>query len=336
MERGLIHGHNPSGRAGWAVSISSDGNGECSTECFRALFFCSQKEENTVLILLFFLVVVAMGSPGTNGGGGTIVTFRYKDGFDGAATYGWEQFGNTIEAPSTGEAAGYSISLDLTGLKMVIGFPLAKNFAGSADAGKAAVYFMAPGTAESFYSGTEATSDGWTLLGEEIFGESEGVMDGSSVAISTDGSIVVIGGRGHSVVNNATGEEMNSVGHCRVYQFGSDGWILQHTITGQAPDERLGTSVSVSRDGNVVSCGGVSGANGDSNISGVVRMWDRQTLRESTIWPRAGSGADTEGATFGESVALSGDGEYLLVGAPTWTTTIGGSAAGAIQMFRNR
>ena len=336
MERGLIHGPNPSGRAGWAVSISSDGNGECSTECFRALFFCSQKEENTVLILLFFLVVVAMGSPGTNGGGGTIVTFRYKDGFDGAATYGWEQFGNTIEAPSTGEAAGYSISLDLTGLKMVIGFPLAKNFAGSADAGKAAVYFMAPGTAESFYSGTEATSDGWTLLGEEIFGESEGVMDGSSVAISTDGSIVVIGGRGHSVVNNATGEEMNSVGHCRVYQFGSDGWILQHTITGQAPDERLGTSVSVSRDGNVVSCGGVSGANGDSNISGVVRMWDRHTLRESTIWPRAGSGADTEGATFGESVALSGDGEYLLVGAPTWTTTIGGSAAGAIQMFRNR
>ncbi len=303
---------------------------------FVPFFYCGQQGENTVLILRLFLAVVAMGSPGTNGGGGNIVTFRYKDGLDGADTYGWEQFGSTIEAPSTGDAAGYSISLDDTGLRMVVGFPMAKNLAGSTYAGKAAVYFMAPGMAESFYSGTEETSDGWALLGEEIYGESEGGMDGSSVAMSTDGSIVVIGGRGHSAANNATGEEMNSVGHCRVYQFGSAGWILLHTITGQAPDERLGTSVAVSRDGNVVSCGGVSGVNGDSNISGVVQLWNRQTLRESTVWPRVESGADTEGATFGESMALSGDGEYLLVGAPTWTTTIGGSAAGAMQMFRNQ
>jgi hypothetical protein len=277
-----------------------------------------------------------MGSPGASGGGGTIVTFRYKDVLYGAATPGWEQFGNTIGGLPTGEAAGYSISLDDAGLKMVVGFPKAKNLAGSTDAGKAAVYFMAPVTAESFYSGAEAPSDGWTLSGEEIYGDSEGDLDGSSVAISTDGSIVVIGGRGHSVVNNVTGEEMSSVGRCRVYQFVSAGWVLQHTITGQANDERLGTSVAVSRDGNVVACGGVSGVNGDSTISGVVRLWDRQTLRESTIWPRAGSGGETEGATFGESVALSEDGEYLLVGAPTWNTTIAGSAAGAMQMFRNK
>jgi hypothetical protein len=222
-----------------------------------------------------------MGSPG-DGGGGTIVTFRHNDGFDGA-TYGWEQFGSVVEGLTQGEAAGYSISLDATGLRMVVGFPKAKNVAGSSDSGKTAVYVMA---SESFYSGTEATPDDWKLSGKEIYGEAEGDMDGSSIAISTDGSIVVIGGRGHSKVNSTIGDKMNSVGHCHIYQFISGTWDLPHTITGQALDERLGTSVAVSRDGNIVACGGVSDVNGDSTTSGVVRLWDRQTLRESTIWPR--------------------------------------------------
>lgn len=268
-----------------------------------------------------------MGSPGGNGGGGTIVTFRYNDGLDGGATYGWEQFGSVVEG-LPGEAAGYSISLDYTGLKMIVGFPMAKNLAGSSDAGKTAVYYMAAGT-------TESTSDEWKLSGEEIYGEAEGDMDGSSVAISADGNIIVIGSRGHSMVNSTTGEKINSVGHCQIYQFESSGWNLQHTIKGQAPDERLGTSVAVSQDGTIVACGGVNGVSNDSTISGVVRLWDSKTLQESTIWPRGRSGDDTAGVTFGESVALSGDGEYLLVGAPTWSTAGGSSAAGVIQMFRS-
>jgi hypothetical protein len=38
MAKGLIHGPDPSGRAGWAVSISSDGNGELCIECSCVLF----------------------------------------------------------------------------------------------------------------------------------------------------------------------------------------------------------------------------------------------------------------------------------------------------------
>jgi WD40 repeat protein len=262
-----------------------------------------------------------MGCPGSNEGGGTIVTFRYNDGIDGGATYGWEQFGSVIEGLPTGEAAGYSISLDGAGLTMVVGFPKAANLAGSNDAGKTALYIMDAATSE------------WKISGEEIYGEFEGDMDGSSVAISGDGSTVVIGGRGHSVKNVTTDEVLNSAGQCHIYQFTSGIWNLQQTISGQTLDERLGTSVAVSRDGNVVTCGGVSGVTSDSVTSGVVRLWDKRSLRESTIWPRGEAG--TEGMTFGESVAISEDGEYLLVGAPTWTTGGGGSAAGTIQMFQS-
>jgi hypothetical protein len=272
-----------------------------------------------------------MGCPGSNEGGGTVVTFRYNDGLDGDA-YGWDQYGSVIKGLPTGEAAGYSISLDGTGLMMVVGFPMSTNSAGSSDAGKASVYVMVDATSDSFYSGTEATPGEWKISGEEIYGALEGDMDGSSVAISMDGSTVVIGGRGHSVVNSTTGEIMNSAGQCHIYQFASGIWDLQQTIRGRTIDERLGTSVAVSRDGNVVTCGGVSGVTSDSIISGVVRLWDKRTSRESTILPR---GDDTEGVTFGESVAFSEDGEYLLVGAPTWTTVGGGAAAGAIQIFQS-
>ena len=73
--------------------------------------------------------------------------------------------------------------------------------------------------------------------------------------------------------------------------------------------------------------------NGNSK-SGVVRLWNRVTLQESTIWPGV-EVADVEGATFGTSVAMSGDGEYVIVGAPTWGSgNGGGTSAGAIQMFR--
>lgn len=255
-----------------------------------------------------------MGCPGSNDGGGTIVTFRYNDG-------GWEQFGSAIEGLPTGEAAGYSISLDDAGIVMVVGFPKAANLAGASDAGKTALYVM------------DAAASEWMISGEAIYGAIEGDMDGSSVAISGDGSTVVIGGRGHSVINFTTDEVLNSAGQCHIYQSTSGTWSLQRTISGQTPDERLGTSVAVSRDGNVVTCGGVSGVTSDSITCGVVRLWDKRTSRESTIWPRGETG--TEGMTFGESVALSEDGEYLLVGAPTWTTGGGGSAAGTIQMFQS-
>jgi len=283
----VISGQNPSERAGWAVSISADGN------------------------------VIAMGSPkGGTYQGGSILAFKYN-----VISSGWDPYGSMVRGLSSGVAAGYSISLSGTGSTMVVGFPRAANLDGSSNAGKVAVYFM---------RGSE-----WQLVGQEIYGEAAGEIDGTSVAMSQDGSVLVIGGMGRSDVNASTGEViLKSTGHCRVFQFQFSEWEFQYSIEGKAFEERLGSSVAVSPDGNIVACGGVNGVNGNSKKSGVVRLWNRVTLQESTIWPRE-RGNDLDGATFGTSLAISADGEYVIVGAPTWIGTNGGASAGAIQIFRD-
>ena len=257
-----------------------------------------------------------MGSPkGGTYKGGSILAFKYN-----VISSGWDPYGSMVQGLSSGEAAGYSISLSGTGSTMVVGFPRAVSVDESSNAGKVAVYFM---------SGSE-----WQLMGQEIYGEAAGEIDGTSVAMSQYGSVLVIGGKGRSEVDATTGKViLKSTGHCRVYQFQSSEWGFQYSIEGKASEERLGSSVAVSPDGNIVACGGVSGVNGNSKKSGVVRLWNRVTLQESTIWPR-GEDDDVEGATFGTSLAISANGEYVIVGAPTWSGADGGASAGAIQIFR--
>jgi len=284
MNGGAIIGAYPSGRTGFALSISHDGN------------------------------VVAIGSPTEEGG--VIRTYKYTE-----PDMGWIEYGSVIEGLPSREAAGYSISLSDTGSTMAIGFPKAKNSDGSVNAGKTAVYVMA--------------GDEWVVFGQEIYGETDNDIDGGSVAISQDGTLLVIGGKGHDKVDIATGEViMSSVGYCRIYemtQLSSD-WEFQYSIKGTSADERLGTWVAVSSDGNTVACGGVNGVNEvDGSTSGVVRLYNRLTEQESTIWPR---GEDVfDGATFGASLALDNDGKYMIVGAPTKSRIEDNSPYGIIQVF---
>merc|ERR1712085_199294 len=123
----------------------------------------------------------------------------------------WDQYGSRGQSFTTGDnwAAGYSISLsDKT---MVVGFPKAANMMGSINAGKVAVYSM--------------SEQEWQVSGQEIYGEAQGDLDGDSVAISQDGSIIVVGGKGWSEKNATTGEViLKSAGYCRVFrqEFGQE------------------------------------------------------------------------------------------------------------------
>ena len=313
MDGGVIKGEYPSERAGWSVSISPDGN------------------------------VVAIGAPkGGSTEGGSVRTYKYNDGgSDDTATGSWEPYGSVIEGLPSEEAAGYSVALHDTGSIMTVGFPKATKEDGSSNTGKTAVYAMNNET-------------NWEILGQEIFGEEENNIDGGSVAMSQDGTIIVIGGKGKSLVDKTTGDILSSVGQCRIYEYQTNPestWALKHSIVGQVSDERLGTWVSVSPDGNVIGCGGVSGMystndGSSSSTSGVVRIYNRSTLQESTIWPRGGGEGNVDKATFGSSMAISNDGEYIVVGAPTWSSTntendtdvggTGGAFAGAVQVFELR
>jgi len=299
MEGGVISGQSPSDRAGWSVSISPDGS------------------------------VIAMGSPkGGIEGGGSVLSYKYN-----TLASGWYPYGSMIQGLTSGESGGYSIHLSNNGSTMAVGSPRSDNLDRSSFAGKTAVYFMI---------GSE-----WQVLGQYVYGETEGDGDGASVATSLDGSVLLVGGKGRRGVDAVTGEvTLESAGQCRIYLFTSGQWELQYRIVGTASEEQLGSSVAISPDGNIVACGGNGGSKDDDDDdddnstvkrTGVVRLWNRVTLQESTIWPREGRKDLVGAATFGTSVALSADGKYVIVGAPTWNADAnngGGTSAGAIQMFR--
>ena len=72
----------------------------------------------------------------------------------------------------------------------------------------------------------------------------------------------------------------------------------------------------------------------DFGNTGVVRVWDLSSLQESEVLPRGERFSSVEGASFGSSVSLSGDGSSLVVGASTWIGSgKSSSASGAVQIF---
>ena len=317
----IIQGQVPGGRAGWSVTMSDDGT------------------------------VVGVGAPkGGSDGQGSIHLHKYDNSTSSPV---WISYGSIIPdtVPDSGsEAAGYSISLSEMGNTIVVGYPKASNpnefitGSGLSNAGKSAVY--------SYYNNDNATttaaaaaassSPSWMAVGSPIYGEGENDIEGTAVAVSNDGTTIVIGSKGYN----------NSTGKCRVYKLdntasatNTNQWVYEASIVGAESDERLSTSVAISADGSVVACGGVNGVRVDgvvSSKSGVVRVLNLLTNRTSTIWPRmddddssnnadgASNVTSLEGVSFGMSLAVSSNGEYVVVGAPTWD-----NEAGAIQVFRD-
>ena len=102
-------------------------------------------------------------------------------------------------------------------------------------------------------------------LGLDIDGEFEGDLSGYSVAISSDGSRVVIGARQH----NATRE-----GTVRIYDWNGSAWIkVGADIDGEAAADFSGHAVSISPDGSRVAIGSPYN-DGNGSAAGHVRMFD--------------------------------------------------------------
>lgn len=163
----------------------------------------------------------------------------------------------------------------------------------------------------------------------DIPGEEKGNREGSSVALSKDASILVIGATGH-----ANGSK-NKAGRCKIFEWKESQYDLLHTMVGQTKFEVLGFSASVSDDGSIIACGGKEGRWGEDTArqSGIVRLWKRSAAREKAIWPEGDSSPSiVDDGSFGSALSLSGDGKLLFVGASTWTGTDGDSP-GAVHVF---
>ncbi len=244
-----------------------------------------------------------------------------------------------IKASNTGldDRFGSSLALSADGSVLAVGAPGEDSAAtginssqinNSADFSGAVYVFTQSGDAWSQQAYIKASN---TNTGDGF---------GTSIGLSADGHVLAVGATGED--SAATGTYSNQASNAAtdsgaVYVFGnSDGtWSQQVYIKASNTEasDRFGNSLSLSADGRYLAVSAVwedglsSGVDGDqsSNNSlnaGAVYVFQR---REQGLWSQqAYLKASNPGAldTFGDSLALSADGDLLAVGA-------GGEGSGA-------
>jgi hypothetical protein len=160
-------------------------------------------------------------------------------------------------------------------------------------------------------------------LGGDIDGEVAGDWSGFSVSLSADGSRVAVGAPRNS------GAGLMRAGHVRIFAFNGTAWIqVGGDIDGEAANDWSGSSVSLSADGSRVAIGARFNAGGGSS-RGHVRVYDWS----GAAWVQAGGDIDGEadGDNSGFSVALSGDGSRVAIGAPS--NGDAGPGAGHVRVY---
>jgi hypothetical protein len=156
----------------------------------------------------------------------------------------------------------------------------------------------------------------WEQIGQDIRGEATEYQIGTSVSLSADGSIVVIGAAG----GDYNGDESGQV---TVYRYDGEGssWErLGQSIYGHIAGDWFGTSVDLSLDGNTLAISSPGKDENDRPGSGYVRVFsltNGDDINNTDTWNQIGQDilGDANGDAFGLSVSLSDDGQTLAVSA---------------------
>ncbi len=233
-----------------------------------------------------------------SGDGHTVVVAGPSDAVGTGAAWVWvDRGGSWVEFPklvgvgAVGPAyQGQSVALSGDGVTVMVGGPSDSVAAGAAWAW--------------MFDGTIWRQQGPKLVG---IGTSGASNQGSSVATSSDGSTLVVGGPG----------DAGGLGAVWVWKRVLGSWTRDGAKlvgTGYAGLAAQGTSVAVSADGNTLAVGGAN----DNGGAGAVWLWVRQ---QNGVWSQQGAKVVGAGATTpahqGYAVSLSDDGNTLLVGGPT-------------------
>ena len=165
----------------------------------------------------------------------------------------------------------------------------------------------------------------WTPLGGDIIGDSGDDLAGTSTSLSADGLTAAYGAPGYG----------NSHGQVRVYRISSGGTVwtpIGGALNGDADFDKLGSSVSLSGNGNVVAVSAPESRHGGVK-TGSVRLYRFNDNGWNQLGPDInGDAADDR---FGSSLSLSPDGTTVAVGATTrGVNGVGSNNAGYVKVFR--
>lgn len=246
--------------------------------------------------------IVAIGAPGaTSVKPGYVIVYNNINGV-------WTQIGQVLNGEANGDRFGERTSLSSDGNVLAVGSRW-NDGSGPNLSGHVRIFENIGGT--------------WTQVGEDINGESSGDTSGSSVSLSSDGSIVAIG----APLNNGNG--VNS-GHVRVFENNGGTWTqIGQDIDGEASTDGSSVGLSISSDGSIVAIG-ASSNDGNGPSSGHVRIY--KIIND--VWTQLGVDIDGEAPNdgFGFNVSLSSDGSAVAIGGPL-NDGINGMDSGHVRVY---
>ena len=226
------------------VQMGNDMDGEQSGDSSgRSVSFLSSDGE-----------IVAIGAHGNDGNGsisGHTRVFKWNP-----FTKTWEQMGNDIDGESSFDYSGESVLLSANGMTVAIGARY--NDGNGNQSGHTRVFRW------------NQSKNTWQQMGKDVDGEAtSGDASGWSVSLSSDGEIVAIGALGND--GNGIGS-----GHTCVFRWNpsTNTWeqMGKDIMDGEAIDDKSGSSVSLSANGETVAIGAV-GNDGNGSGSGHVRVY---------------------------------------------------------------
>ncbi len=208
--------------------------------------------------------------------------------YDGSS---WNQMGNTIYGENLNESAGWSLDLSSSGMRIAVGSPYSDS--AIQNVGSVTIY--------------EFNGSDWIPLGNKIEGLIGNLFLGYSVGLNTLGDRVVIGTRDF----NPT---LMAGGYVEVYDFDGTSWNkLGSTFNSEADLDGFGERVDISGDGNRFIIGAGYHDTGGTD-AGRAYVYDYN----GSDWALAGLPIDghSAGINFGASVAISRQGNRIIIGAP--------------------
>lgn len=213
----------------------------------------------------------------------------------------WAQRGSVLTAPDAAayDSFGAGISLSGNGLVLAIGAP---GWEGTlTDQGAVYIY--------------DWSGSAWVQRGSVLHPGAAGDAFGSSVSLSNDGAVLVVG----APLRNGG---LAGQGGVYVYDWSGGAWVQRGSVLvagDAAANDYFGQGVSVSSSGLVLAVGAQRRASGGSYRGGVY-TYDYS----GGSWGQRGSVLTAADAAdydaFGYAVALSGDGLVLGVTAIRWKT----------------
>lgn len=216
--------------------------------------------------------IVAIGADGDDANRGSVRVFENLSGV-------WTQIGEEIVGQSISSFTGDEVSLSADG-----------NILGVSEPG-------GEGSVRIF----ENQAGAWVQIGDALLGTGFLQAYGKGMDLSDDGSIVAIGGPGSS-----------GPGIVQIFENIAGVWTqLGENIIGNSTFERIGSSLSISGDGNIVAISAIGNESVGIN-TGAVRVYENI----GGSWIQQGDDLLGEQLNefFGATVRISNTGNVLAVG----------------------